>query len=53
MQLMRVGRFRHLPVLEGGVVVGMVSISDVVSSIMAEQAFEIEQLQGYIGGSVG
>ena len=53
MQLMRVGRFRHLPVLEGDVVVGMVSISDVVSSIMAEQAFEIEQLQGYIGGSVG
>jgi CBS domain-containing protein len=50
MQLMRDGRFRHLPVLEGGRVVGVVSISDVVSSIMAEQAFEIEQLQGYIGG---
>lgn len=53
MQLMRAGRFRHLPVVEDQAVVGVVSINDVVSSIMADQAFEIEQLQGYIGGSQG
>jgi len=53
MQLMRAGRFRHLPVVEERVVIGVVSISDVVSSIMADQAFEIEQLQGYIGGPLG
>lgn len=53
MQLMRSGRFRHLPVMEGSAVVGVVSINDVVSSIMADQAFEIEQLQGYIGGPLG
>lgn len=53
MQLMRSGRFRHLPVVESETVVGVVSINDVVSSIMADQAFEIEQLQGYIGGSAG
>ena len=53
MQRMTAGRFRHLPVVEGGRVTGVVSISDVVASIMAEQAFEIEQLQGYIAGTGG
>lgn len=50
MQFMNQGRFRHLPVLDGSQVVGVVSITDVLRSILAEQAFEIEQLQGYIGG---
>lgn len=51
MQRMTDGRFRHLPVLEGERVVGVVSIGDLVATIMADQAFEIEQLQGYISGS--
>lgn len=51
MQRMTNGRFRHLPVLDGDQVVGVVSIGDLVAAIIAEQAFEIEQLQGYISGS--
>ena len=51
MQRMTEGRFRHLPVLDGDRVVGVVSIGDLVATIIAEQAFEIEQLQGYISGS--
>lgn len=53
MQRMTDGRFRHLPVVEGDRVVGVVSIGDLVATIIAEQAFEIEQLQGYISGSGG
>ena len=53
MQRMTEGRFRHLPVLDGDRVVGVVSIGDLVAAIIAEQAFEIEQLQGYISGSGG
>jgi CBS domain-containing protein len=53
MQRMTDGRFRHLPVLEGERVVGLVSIGDLVATIMADQAFEIEQLQGYISGTGG
>ncbi len=51
MQRMTEGRFRHLPVLDGERVVGVVSIGDLVATIMADQAFEIEQLQGYIAGT--
>jgi CBS domain-containing protein len=53
MQRMTAGRFRHLPVVDGERVVGVVSIGDVVKTIMADQAFEIEQLQGYIAGTTG
>jgi CBS domain-containing protein len=53
MQRMTDGRFRHLPVVEDGRVVGVVSIGDLVAAIIAEQAFEIEQLQGYISGVPG
>jgi CBS domain-containing protein len=53
MQRMTAGRFRHLPVVDAGRVVGVVSIGDVVATIMADQAFEIEQLQGYIAGTGG
>jgi CBS domain-containing protein len=52
MELMTDRRIRHLPVLEDGDLVGLVSIGDLVKTIIAEQAFEIEQLQGYISGSL-
>ena len=44
-------RIRHLPVLDQGRLAGMVSVGDLVKAIIAEQAFEIEQLQGYIAGT--
>jgi CBS domain-containing protein len=51
MAIMTDKRFRHLPVLQEGKLVGIVSIGDLVKTIIDQQKFTIEQLQGYIGGS--
>jgi len=48
MQLMTDRRVRHLPVVAGGRVLGMLSIGDLVRSVLAEQAQTIEQLEHYI-----
>jgi len=50
MALMTEKQIRHLPVQDGGRVVGMVSIRDIVSDIIADQDFTIEQLEHYISG---
>ena len=43
-------RIRHLPVLDRGRLVGIISIGDLVKIIIAEQQFIIEQLEHYISG---
>jgi CBS domain-containing protein len=50
MQLMTEGRFRHLPVVQAGQVVGMLSIGDLVKAVIEEQSQHIEQLERYIAG---
>ena len=50
MELMTEGHFRHLPVMDGNHLVGVVSIGDVVKSIMSDQGHLIEQLENYILG---
>lgn len=48
MDSMTMGRFRHLPVIEGGELVGIVSIGDVVKHRIAETVMETEALRLYI-----
>jgi CBS domain-containing protein len=50
MAIMTEERVRHLPVIDNGRVVGIISIGDLVKSIIAEQKFMIEQLVRYING---
>ncbi len=48
MTLMTNKRIRHLPVMDGSTILGLVSIGDLVKSIINEQQFVIEQLERYI-----
>ena len=48
MAVMTDRRCRHLPVLDGEQLVGMISINDLVRDIIADQQFQITQLESYI-----
>ena len=50
MALMTEKRVRHLPVMEGGKLLGIISIGDLVKDIIAEQQFVIGHLERYIMG---
>jgi len=50
MAIMTDRRVRHLPVMEGEKIVGIVSIGDLVKSIIGDQKFRIDQLEQYIHG---
>jgi CBS domain-containing protein len=50
MEIMTEKKLRHLPVVEDGRVVAMVSIGDLVQAIIADQQEEIEHLEQYISG---
>ena len=50
MALMTENRLRHLPVMSGGKLIGLISIGDLVKDIISAQKFIIEQLEHYISG---
>ena len=50
MALMAGNRVRHLPVLDEGRIVGLISMGDLVKDIISDQQFTIEQLEHYISG---
>ena len=50
MAVMTEKRIRHLPVMEEGKIIGVISIGDLVKSIIADQEFVINQLEKYISG---
>ena len=50
MSVMTEKKIRHLPVVEDNVVIGMISIGDLVEAIISDQQEEIEQLEHYISG---
>ena len=50
MALMTEKRLRHLPVMENGKLVGLVSIGDVVKAIISDHEFTIRELERYING---
>jgi CBS domain-containing protein len=52
MALMTENRLRHLPVLDNGRLVGLVSIGDLVKDIISEQRYIIEQLEHYVSGNL-
>jgi CBS domain-containing protein len=50
MALMTQNRVRHLPVLDGSKLTGLISIGDVVKEMIADRDLEIEELENYVSG---
>jgi CBS domain-containing protein len=51
MTTMTAGRMRHLPVVERGQLIGMVSIGDVVKARIMQQDYEVDSLRAYVAGA--
>jgi CBS domain-containing protein len=51
MSIMTEGRFRHLPVMEDGMLIGMVSIGDVVKARIMQQEHEVDSLKAYVASA--
>lgn len=49
-EMMTHGRFRHLPVMEGDRLIGIVSIGDIVKARLEQQALEVDSLKAYVAG---
>ncbi len=49
MDIMTTKNIRHLPILENGELVGMVSLADLVRAVLADQEHKIDQLMKYVG----
>lgn len=52
MSIMTQNRFRHLPVVDHGRICGIITIGDVVKSVIAEHEATIQQLSSYIAGDI-
>ncbi|MCP9756102.1 CBS domain-containing protein [Lacihabitans sp. CCS-44] len=48
MEIMNARKFRHLPVVDGGTVMGVLSVGDIVGAILDEQKEHIKYLESYI-----
>ena len=51
MAMMTAGRFRHLPVVDDGRMVGIISIGDVVKAKIDQQEAEVDSLKAYVSGT--
>jgi CBS domain-containing protein len=49
MQIMTTKKIRHLPVLENGELVGMVTLADLARAVLADREHNIDQLMKYVG----
>ncbi|MCB5945742.1 CBS domain-containing protein [Acidocella sp. KAb 2-4] len=50
MEVMTNGHFRHLPIMENGILTGLVSIGDVVKARIDQSQFEVDSLRTYVSG---
>ena len=50
LRLMTARRIRHLPVVQGGAIAGVLSIGDLVNAVLSAQAAEMRQLKSYVAG---
>jgi CBS domain-containing protein len=52
MEMMTNGHFRHLPILDNGILTGLVSIGDMVKARIDQCQYEVDSLRNYVTGSV-